>query len=635
MPKQQYLSRDNKGWKLRRRVPDKLQELAGKTQWVERLAGADYREACARAKTFGVKTDTEIIRLEGQLADAPAAPIKATDDEPGFKFELTDHEIDQIAIAYFHELERSVQADGGYRGGVTEANRDDILIDLAFEYDRADALHVGDESRAQDHPDQDIKVVYHLTALRQLIKYNFLDQAEFEEARTSMRKGSKVKRLRVSAELRANPHFQRLADRLAAAQAEMARRKLEAVSEQRHPSLQNPTFAPALDPTAMISPHKEIRVGKLVDSYLAQRKQEVGKSRYDQLLTACRALNEEVGKRVPISKITREQCQSIANLFVTVPPYVSRHYKGKSLRKAAEAYAKKTGEPAQRHKEADKNLAVLREVFEFAIDKDWLASNPAQRVKVVKPARPTSFAEHEEGYEPFTANELQIIFRQPLYKGCQNDEHGINRPGPNHPRRSRFWVPLISAFTGLRMQEVLQLERSDIQVTNGVHFISVNDKPVGTDYRDGEYIKRLKTQNSLRKVPIHPELIRIGFLDYVEAAGREWLFPDMPCRDAPKMSDQFSKGFRTFLKPTGIWVPRRKVFHSFRNAFNDVLREADVRLEFREQIMGWVDYKKMDNRYGHGHLIKRLYDEVSRVAYQGLDLSHLHGKSNDHGRNAS
>ena len=216
LPKQQYLSRDNKGCKLPRRVPDKPKKLAGKTQWVERLARADYCEACARAKTFGVKTDAEIKRLEGELADAALVSIKASDDEPGFKFELTDHEIDQIAIAYFHELERSVQADDGYRGGFTGANRGEILIDLAFEYDRADALHVGDGSRAQDYPDQDIKVVYHLTALRQLIKYNFLDQAEFEEALTSKRKGSNVKRLRVSAELRANPHFQRLADRLAA-----------------------------------------------------------------------------------------------------------------------------------------------------------------------------------------------------------------------------------------------------------------------------------------------------------------------------------------------------------------------------------------------------------------------------------
>ena len=187
MPKQQYLSRDDKGWKLRRRVPANVKELAGKSQWVERMAGVSHRQACERAKTFGVRTDAEIKRLEGQLAHAPPAPIKATDDEPGFKFELTDHEIDQIAIAYFHELERSVQAHGGYRSGVTEANRDDILIDLAIEYQRADALHVNDESRAQDYPDQDIQVVYHLTALRQLIKYNFLDGDEFEETVTSKR----------------------------------------------------------------------------------------------------------------------------------------------------------------------------------------------------------------------------------------------------------------------------------------------------------------------------------------------------------------------------------------------------------------------------------------------------------------
>ena len=35
MPKQQYLSKDNKGWKLRRRVPKALKQLAGKENWIE------------------------------------------------------------------------------------------------------------------------------------------------------------------------------------------------------------------------------------------------------------------------------------------------------------------------------------------------------------------------------------------------------------------------------------------------------------------------------------------------------------------------------------------------------------------------------------------------------------------------
>ena len=627
MPKQQYLSKDNKGWKLRRRVPKALQQLAGKENWIERLAGVDYRTAREKAKVFGVTTDAEIKRLEGQLKHTPAAVEAEGVDEPGFKFNLTDHEVDQIAIAYFHELEQKIQKGDGYRRGVTDENRHEVLVELAEEFQEADALATGDEEKLRRNPDQDVTSAFHLTTLKQLIKYHFLDQKDFRHtySRRSRRGSGKHVGLKVSAELRQNASFQRLADRLAEVNTEIARRRLEGVSERRLPTLQNPLFAPALEPNAEIKPQRSVRVGELVDTYLEYKKPGITKSRFDQLKTATRALVEEVSRSVPLSQITRAQCQSIADLFVVIPPYAKRHYKRMSLRKASEAYAKQNGEPAQRHKEAAKNLAVLNEVFEFAVDKEWLSSNPAQRVKINRPARPKSYAEHEEGYEPFVASELKIIFNQPLYTGCQDDRHGINKVGPNVPRRSRFWLPLVSAFSGLRMQEILQLEKHDIKETDGVYYFDINDKVYGNDYAsEGEYVKRLKAKNSLRKVPIHPELIKTGFLSYVEQSERQWLFPDMPLQGASKMSDQFSKRFRVFMKPTGLSVPRRKVFHSFRNSFNDALRAADVRLEYREQLLGWVDYKRMDSRYGHGHLITKLYDKVARVEYQGLNLSHLY-----------
>jgi len=336
-------------------------------------------------------------------------------------------------------------------------------------------------------------------------------------------------------------------------------------------------------------------------------------------------LEEEVGRSIPLSEITRAQCQSIADLFVVIPPWAKRHYKRMSLQKASEAHAKKNGEPAQRHKEAGKNLSKLNAIFDWAVKEEFLAGNPSRLVTINKPARPKSYSEQEEGYEPFTTSELKVIFNQPLYTGCQDDRHGINKVGPNRPRRSRFWLPLISAFSGLRMQEILQLEKHDIKQTDDVYYFDVNDKVYGNDYApEGEYIKRLKAKNSLRKVPIHPELIKIGFLSYVEQSDRQWLFPDMPLQSASKMSDQFSKRFRVFMKPTGLSFPRRKVFHSFRNSFNDALRAADVGLEYREQLLGWVDYKRMDSRYGSGHLITKLYDKVARVEYEGLDLSHLY-----------
>lgn len=627
MPKQQFLSRDNKGWKLRRRVPARLQDLAGKTQWVERLSGLTRRAACERANIFGVKTDAEIKRLSNALRASQYQDETELAGEPRFTLQLTNHEIDQIAIAYFHELEQQVQNAGGYRKGVNSDNRDDVILDLAMDHAYADAVATGHESATAVYPDQDISTIFHLKALKQLVQYGFLERSsvEREMAGRGRNKGKKQKRLHVSSELETNAHFQRLAARLAEAQAEIARRRLEANTENRHPSLQNPLFERALTANASsIIPRRQVRLADLIDSYLGQRKKEVGPSRYDQLLTATRALEEEIGRDRSLLSVTRDECQEIAGLFVEVPAWVTRHYKGLSLRQASEAYRKKHGQHVQRHDEARKHLAVLREIFEFAVDKEWLDRNPAQRVKIVAPARPKSFADQEEGYEPFTIEELKLIFNQPLYTGCKNDGYGINRPGPFKPRRSRFWLPLIALYSGMRMQEILQLERSDIREAEGIPYFSVNDKQVGEDYTVGEYTKRLKTKNSLRQIPIHPELLKFGFLDFVASAERQWLFPDMPCQSAGKMSDQFSKRFRTFLKPTGISTSRRKVFHSFRNTLNDALRAADVGVEHREPIMGWVDYKRMDSRYGAGHLLSKLNSELSNVSYPGLDLSHIY-----------
>ena len=105
-------------------------------------------------------------------------------------------------------------------------------------------------------------------------------------------------------------------------------------------------------------------------------------------------------------------CESI---LVTASPAFSR------LR-WVQTVLKRTGAAAQRKIGAEKELTALREIVEFAIDKAWLACNPAQRVKVVKPARAKSRAEHEEGSDPLSVEDLQVIFRQTFYRGCKDDE---------------------------------------------------------------------------------------------------------------------------------------------------------------------------------------------------------------------
>ena len=221
---------------------------------------------------------------------------------------------------------------------------------------------------------------------------------------------------------------------------------------------------------------------------------------------------------------------------------------------------------------------------------------------------------------PFSIEDLRAIFSAPLFTGCLNDERGYSVPGPNLPRRSRFWVPLISLFTGMRLNEICQLSCNDIGVFQTINTIRIRSDP--------EQKKRVKTASGERTIPIHPELIRMGFLDYVSeirTTGSTRLFPDLAMASTGYYSDNFSKWFRHFLRSVGITHPREK-FHSFRHNFTDALREADISLEKVRAIQGWTTHG-MEGVYGGGQMVKSLATDIEKISYHDLDLSHLHKKN--------
>jgi integrase len=58
----------------------------------------------------------------------------------------------------------------------------------------------------------------------------------------------------------------------------------------------------------------------------------------------------------------------------------------------------------------------------------------------------------------------------------------------------------------LRQEEICQLQVSDIKCEQGIWYFDVNDEPP----------RKLKNRTAVRLVPIHSELVRIGFLGHVE-----------------------------------------------------------------------------------------------------------------------
>jgi integrase len=185
---------------------------------------------------------------------------------------------------------------------------------------------------------------------------------------------------------------------------------------------------------------------------------------------------------------------------------------------------------------------------------------------------------------------------------------------------------LLGLFTGARLGELAPLTTADVTTDEPSQI------PMITIREDPEQDRRLKTAGSARVVPVHPELIRIGFLRFVEQARSKEgasarLFPLLTPGPRGGFGEAWSKWFGRYIRNLGI-TNRASVFHSFRHGFKDALRAAEVSEHVNDALTGHAGPGTVGRQYGAKQMIRRfgiatLAAAVSKVAYPGLDLSQL------------
>ena len=159
----------------------------------------------------------------------------------------------------------------------------------------------------------------------------------------------------------------------------------------------------------------------------------------------------------------------------------------------------------------------------------------------------------------FDVAELQLLFSSPLFT-----DHRF--PLGSHGAAG-FWLPVLALFTGARQAELGSLTAANVQTDaeTGVVLLNfVSERARG---------KRVKTEASERVVPVHPDVIRLGFLSYVEARKRDdgadaWLFPSVSPDKGRAGVPAFSQWFGRYLRASGV-TDTAKVFHSFRHTAKD------------------------------------------------------------------
>jgi len=359
----------------------------------------------------------------------------------------------------------------------------------------------------------------------------------------------------------------------------------------------------------------------LLDLFLADPSRHRGRKsvlHYESLRAVVRGL---WGADKPLSDIDRTACRELLDLLRWLPSNPAKRFPKLTLVEAAQLTKAKGLTTTLTAASVNGYMVKLRSVLNFGVNEGWIARNPAKGLRVVDPVR------KRDKRLPFSTTQLRLIFNAPLYRGCIDDEWHYDCAGPNHPRRGRFWVPLIALFSGMRLNEICQLDVADLQQIEGVDCFFVS---AGAQSPDND--KRLKTTSSERYIPVHPELRRFGFMEFVgrqRATGARKLFPELPVSTTGYYSDPFSKWFRRFLAKTGAAAPKT-CFHSTRHCYRDALREAHIPHEIALALGGWASSGgagdgEVSSAYGRGYRMATLADAIAKVAYPGLDLSHLGG----------
>lgn len=416
--------------------------------------------------------------------------------------------------------------------------------------------------------------------------------------------------------------FRRISTLFSEALIENTEKSIRRLKRENVPEYINPRFK-NLDAQQS---NKTITFGELIDEYVKENEENwtgsrTKKSRYF-VFEVCK---EVIPENTSITDVDRKACRKIQKTLVNLPTNMRKSYpKEKYTFKEAYKQAEKDGKEKISANTANGYITTLASLMKYASDEDYIAKSPAKGL-LVKDDTP----DKDKRY-PFTQTQLQQIFSAPLYTGCKDLKRDQNKPGNLIPRdTAKFWAPLLSLWTGMRMGECLQLEYGDIGKENDIHVIYIRESEE-TKEAEGKkaFEKRVKNRFSIRYIPIHPELKKLGFLEFVkslEPKKETRLFPEITGYDG-NLTHAFSKWFGgTFLKHNIEGrILRKTVFHSFRHNYRDAMRRADIREEISCALGGWSANLGVQGDYGGEYDPEHLYSHVEKIDYPHLDLSHLH-----------
>lgn len=229
-------------------------------------------------------------------------------------------------------------------------------------------------------------------------------------------------------------------------------------------------------------------------------------------------------------------------------------------------------------------IGAASAIFSNAEGRQSITYNPFRGIKI---PHPRSIRARSKG---LTNEEAQHILRSAL----QLQPLGLK--AESHNTDFCRWSPWVCAFTGARIAEVAQLRRIDLLQRDGIWCINFTP--------DAGSIKT----NRARMVPIHPQLIELGFLQFVDGLARPLLF----MRSANNETRSRSKIVGRWVRGIGISDQNVSPNHGWRHRFKTLCRAVGIPHEYHNAITGHTNSAVVGNVYGE-YPLSALYREICKL----------------------
>ncbi|WP_168016579.1 site-specific integrase [Halomonas salinarum] len=296
----------------------------------------------------------------------------------------------------------------------------------------------------------------------------------------------------------------------------------------------------------------------------------------------------------PVDSYTRDDVRLLGDTLLKLPKRFQRQLsKGLSVKQIIRL--NKVGETISTIT-FNNYMAMYIAVFNYAIKEGYIENNPFRKTRIHQKRLKSSYR------DVFNPDDLHKIFSY-VEGDLDVGDRKYRDESKNLIRADRYWLTYLAYYTSARLNEVAQLYKNDIYQVDGVWCIHI---------RAGNKYQRIKNLNSERLMPLHEDLIKLGFIEYVNQQEGH-IFPMLNYTEGHGYGTQVSSWFTKTLRKLGISNGRNLSMHSFRHTGANALKQEGVESHLISALLGHSTGTISLDRYGKSLSPLSLVETVKKI----------------------